>query len=309
MTTAGHETPGRRGTHHFGKKGVFVAASALAVVFTAAGPAEAAPGPDTLTGSAFGASIGGAVPILPPTPSVTLPPSGVATSKTIIVSHGPVLTEALLSASTGSANHTLATEQVNSEGRVENGDVSITGSTTVLAVRALDSTCSSNASGSTGTDRIVGLTVGGTPVPAPTTPNTVLGGLGPLAPLISIEANMQTIKNAVGSTSITNNALVITVLGAANPGETITLGNSMCAAKRPDVTAASTSAGTTPSSGTASIDGVTALHAGEPWAGAIPLAMIVFLLGCALFWHRRLASTVGRVIRHMAVVRRGGSRG
>ncbi|MHB1711413.1 MAG: choice-of-anchor P family protein [Acidimicrobiales bacterium] len=304
-----HDAPGRRDLQQFGKMGVVVAASALAMVFTTAGPAEAATGPDSLSGSASGASIGGAVRVLPPTPAVTLPASGAATSKTIIVSHGPVLTHALLSASTGSTNDTLAAEQVNSEGLAGNGNVSIPGSATVLAVRAVDSTCISNASGSTGTDHIAGLTIGGIPVPVPITPNAVLTGLGPLAPLISIEANMQAIKNAIGSTSITNDALVITILGAANPGETITLGQSMCAAKGPDVIAASTSAGTTPNSG--AVAGVTTIPTGEPWAGAIPPATIVFLLGSALFWRRRLASIVDRVTPHavMVILHRGQSSG
>src|ERR1035437_9855462 len=297
-----------------------------------AGSAGAATGPDAATGSAFGASIGGTIPLLPPTPSVTLPASGTATSTTIAVPLNPVLTSATLTATTSSTNNTLANEQVNSEGRVENANVLITGSTTALIANVLDSTCTSSATGSTGTDQIVGLTIGGTAVPVPTTPNAVLTGLGPLAPLISIEANVQTIQNAPGSTSITNDALIITVLGAANPGEVITLGQSKCGAAGPDINAASpvtttttttTAAATTTTTvgtggtgtgtgtgGTGSTVGgsPTAVHTGEPWAGSIPLAVIVFLLGCALFWRRGLSSTVGRVTHHMASLRRGDGR-
>src|ERR1035437_10953555 len=124
-----------------------------------AGSAGAATGPDTLTGSAFGASIGGPIPALPPTPAVTLPASGTATSTTIAVPLNPVLTNATLTATTGATNITLANEEVKSEGRVENANVLITGATAVLRANALDSTCTSNATGSTGTDQILGLTI------------------------------------------------------------------------------------------------------------------------------------------------------
>lgn len=373
-----------------------------------AGTAGAATGPDLATGSAFGASISGLIPLLPPTPAVTLPASGTATSTTIAVPLNPVLTSATLTATTGATNITLANEEVKSEGRVENANVLITGSTTALIANAIDSTCTSNATGSTGTDQILGLTIGGTVVPVPTTPNAVLTGLGPLAPLISIQANVQTIKNAPGSTSITNDALIITVLGAAAPGEVITLGESKCGATGPDINAVPTVTGVSPNSGPTGggtsvtitgtgfncVTGVkfgtatatftvvnsttitatspagtvgpvdvtvtncngtspanppadqftyvagagaaaasggtgagtgaggtgaggagstvggspTAVHTGEPWAGSIPLAVIVFLLGCALFWRRGLSSTVGRVTHHMASVRRGDGR-
>src|ERR1035437_10884527 len=106
-----------------------------------AGSAGAATGPDPLTGSAFGASIGGPIPLLPPTPSVTLPASGTAASTTIAAPPNRVLTSATLTATTSSTNNTLANEQVNSEGRVENANVLITGSTTALIANVLDSTC------------------------------------------------------------------------------------------------------------------------------------------------------------------------
>jgi hypothetical protein len=293
-----------------------------------AGSAGAATGPDTATGSAFGASITGLIPLLPPTPAVTLPASGTATSTTIAVPLSPLATSATLTATTGATNITLANEQVNSEGRVENANVLITGSITALVANVLDSTCTSSATGSTGTDQIVGLTIGGTAVPVPTTPNAVLTGLGPLAPLISIEANVQTIQNAPGSTSITNDALIITVLGAAAPGGVITLGQSKCGAAGPDINVASPVATTTTTAASATTTTVgtggtgagtggtgsavggspTAVHTGEPWAGSIPLAVIVFLLGCALFWRRGLSSTVGRVTHHMASLRRGDGR-
>jgi hypothetical protein len=370
-----------------------------------AGTAGAATGPDAATGSAFGASISGLIPLLPPTPAVTLPASGTATSTTIAVPLNPVLTSATLTATTGATNITLANEVVNSEGRVENAHVLITPSTTALIANVIDSTCTSSATGSTGTDQILGLTIGGTVVPVPTTPNAVLTGLGPLAPLISIQANVQTIKNAPGSTSITNDALIITVLGASPPGEVITLGESKCGATGPDINAVPTVTGVVPNQGPTAggtsvtitgtgfncVTGVkfgtatatftvvnsttitatspagsvgpvdvtvtncngtsptnpndqftyvaatgaaagsggtgagaggtgaggagsavggspTAVHTGEPWAGSIPLAVIVFLLGCALFWRRGLSSTVGRVTHHMASVRRGDGR-
>jgi hypothetical protein len=57
--------------------------------------------------------------------------------------------------------------------------------------------------------------------------------------------------------------------------------------------------------GTGAISGVTAVHTGEPWAGSIPLAIVVFLLGCALFWRRGLTSAVSRATHAMATLRRG----
>ncbi|MHB1712172.1 MAG: choice-of-anchor P family protein, partial [Acidimicrobiales bacterium] len=127
---------------------VLTAGSALGSFALFAGPANAATGPDTLSGSAFGASIEGPIPLLPPTPSVTLPASGTASSTTVSVPLNPVLTNATLTASTSSTNNTLATEQVTSQGRVENAKMLISGSTVVLAATALDSTCTSNAKGS-----------------------------------------------------------------------------------------------------------------------------------------------------------------
>jgi hypothetical protein len=209
-------------------------------------------GPDTLAGSAFGASVTGLLHVLAPTPSVTLPASGAAQSQTLLsIPASPVVTSGTLIAQTAATNDTLASEQVNSSGEIESADVLIAGAITGIKADAVTSTCQSNATGSTGTDSIAGLSIAGTTVVAPTTLNTVLptSDLGALSALVSIEVNVQKTSNVIHSTSITNDAIVITLLGAASGGETITLANSECAAAGPDIDVAPTVTGINPNSG------------------------------------------------------------
>ena len=277
-----------------------------------------------------------------------------------------------------------------------------------LTIGAVKSTCTSNAKGSTGGTTVVSISASGTPVPIPTSGPVALPA--PLNTLLSVTINGQTVANSPGSTSITVDALKITVLATAVQ---VTVAESKCAATGPDINVVSTPptvTGVTPSSGpstggtsvtisgtgftcvtgvkfgntpattftvvnsttitatsppgtgtvdvtvtncngtsptgtgdqftytgggsgggggsgagggtgsggtgsggtgagsgsgTGAISGVTAVHTGEPWAGSIPLAIIVFFLGCALFWRRGLTSAVSRTTHAMATLRRG----
>jgi hypothetical protein len=212
--------------------------------------ANAASGPDTVAGSAFGASLTGLLNVLAPTPTVTLPASGAAQSASLInLPLDPVLTSDTLIATSVANNATLATEQVLSKGEIEG--LNVLGLTAGINASAVTSTCQSSATGSTGGDLIVGLELAGTPITVPTVPDSFLSAaeLGPLAGVVSIELNVQTISNVIHSTSITNDAIVIKLLSVASGGETIVLAESHCAAAGPDIDVAPTVTGINPNTG------------------------------------------------------------
>ncbi|HEX3840305.1 MAG TPA: IPT/TIG domain-containing protein [Acidimicrobiales bacterium] len=352
---------------------------------------------DSGTGSAFGlqAALAG-TNLIPPTPSVALGTNGQAASNTLVpVSLPGVLTAGVASASSSSTNFGTAAETITSSASL----AQLT-ALSALTVGAVQSTCTSNAKGSTGGTTVASISAAGTPVPIPSSGPVSLPA--PLNALLSISINLQTVANAPGSTSITVDALKITVLATAVE---VTVAESKCAATGPDINAVATPPtitgvnpntgpssggttvtitgtgftcvtgvkfGTTPAAtftvvnsttitatsppgtpgtvdvtvtscngtsptntgdqftftgasststtnggtgagggsgsggtGTGAISGVTAVHTGEPWAGSIPLAIIVFLLGCALFWRRGLTSAVSRATHAMATLRRG----
>jgi hypothetical protein len=356
---------------------------------------------DSGTGSAFGLqAVLAGTNLIPPTPSVALPADGSAVSNTLVpVALPGVLVAGVASASSSSTNFGTAAETITSSASLANATA-----LNLLTIGAVKSTCTSNAHGSTGGTTVVSISAGGTPVPIPTSGPVALPA--PLNTLLSITINGQTVANSPGSTSITVDALKITVLATAVQ---VTVAESKCAATGPDINVVSTPPtvtsvtpnsgpssggtsvtisgtgftcvtgvkfgntpattftvvnsttitatsppgtgtvdvtvtncnGTSPTgsgdqftftssgggggggsnaggggaggtgtgagsgTGTGAISGVTAVHTGEPWAGSIPLAIIVFLLGCALFWRRGLTSAVSRTTHAMATLRRG----
>ncbi|HWE65827.1 MAG TPA: IPT/TIG domain-containing protein [Acidimicrobiales bacterium] len=214
--------------------------------------ATAAGGPDTVAGGAFGASLTGLLTVLAPTPTVTLPADGTAQHATLLsLPLSPVATSGTLIADTAATNATQATEQVTSSAEIEAASVLVAAGITGIKADAVTSTCQSNAAGSTGSFSILGLSIAGTTVIAPTTLNTFLptSALGPLSGLVSIEVNVQKVSNVIHSTSITNDAIVITLLGAVGGGETVDLAHSDCAAAGPDIDVPPTVTGVVPSSG------------------------------------------------------------
>jgi hypothetical protein len=380
--------------------GVFRLAGALLLALSAAlgsfaflgGAASAAT--DSGTGSAFGLqAVLAGTNLIPPTPSVALPADGSAVSNTLVPVNLPgVLVAGVASASSKSTNFGTAAETITSSASLANLTA-----LSLLTVGAVESTCTSNAHGSTGGTTVASISAAGTPIPIPTSGPVSLPA--PLNTLLSVTINGQTVANSPGSTSITVDALKITVLATAVE---VTVAESKCGATGPDINAVSTpptitgvspnsgpstggtsvtisgtgftcvtgvkfgntpattftvvnsttitatsppgtgtvdvtvtncngTSPTTPAdqftftggsvtpitptgpsgngggngSGTGAISGVTAVHTGEPWAGSIPLAIVVFFLGCALFWRRGLTSAVSRATHAMATLRRG----
>jgi hypothetical protein len=167
-----------------------------------------------------------------------------------------------LNASVSSSNYGTAQEQIMAAAGAEgiNG-----GGSTLLGVSALNllnigavqSNCTSNASGSTGGTSIANLTIGnGTPINLPndtTAPNTGLTAteLGALANVVTIVLNKQTVVNTQGNTSIQVIGVQITLLSGLDAGVVINIAQSFCQATGPDIEAPPTITGITPHVGPA----------------------------------------------------------
>ena len=201
--------------------------------------------PDTGTGSAFGiqALLGGGN-LIAPTPTATLGPLGQADSHTAIPITLPgVLSVAALNAASASTNFGTAAENITSTGGA--AGINILGALG-LNVGALNSVCISNASGSAGASTIASINAAGTPVPVPTGVGQTLSLPAPLNSLLNVVVNAQTATNAVGSTSISVDALEVHIL---TTGVVVIVGRSQCAASGPDINVGPTVTGLNPSSG------------------------------------------------------------
>ncbi len=216
---------------------VVLSGTAIGSTAFLAGTAHGA-GTDTESGSAYGVDVDllGAH-LIDQLPSATLGVTGQPDSATVIPVNLPgVVNVNAANATTTSTNFGLATETVTSSGGVV-GDFSVLGVNLLdaLDVQAVESTCTSNAMGSTGTTTLVGLNgnqlIG---------PNTLVptSELGPLAGLVSVELNVQKTSDttatatAPGSTSISVDALQVTILATT---AVVTAGESSCAASGPDI--------------------------------------------------------------------------
>lgn len=254
------------------------AAPALAAV----NPPDPANG--TVNGSAFGASATalGTVVDVPPTPQVTLPPSGAAQSATAVPINLPgILTTGVLTAST-SGNRAAGTSQ--SQGKVANvqvlppllgglgGIIPIPGlpglpavTTAALTADAVQADCTATPSGETGSTTIANLQLG-----AVTTPPTVdVTNLAPntkitLQGIATIVLNEQ-INNPDGS--LTVNAVHVTLL--STQGADIILGSATCGPNLAAPVAPGTPAFPT---------------AGLPIAGGI---VAIAAIGTGAWWFRR----------------------
>jgi large repetitive protein len=219
--------------------------------------AYATSGPDAVSGSAYGISLTLAgKSIVPPTPAITLPASGAAQSSSIVtVPTNPLLTTGVATVTTAATNATLATEVVNSSSDIANPALlnSIPGLpggiTSVLSADVIHSVCQSSATGSTGGTTVVSLVIGGTPIPVSSALDQVPNLPAPLSSLISVEINKQVVVNAPGTTGITVDGLVITLLSALDGGGVITLAQSVCGATGPDINAIPTVTGVSPNTG------------------------------------------------------------
>jgi hypothetical protein len=191
---------------------------------------------DSGTGSAFGLqAVLAGTNLIPPTPSVALGTNGQAASNTLVpVALPGVLTAGVASASSSSTNFGTAAETITSSASL----AQLT-ALSALTVGAVQSTCTSNAKGSTGGTTVASISAAGTPVPIPSSGPVSLPA--PLNALLSISINAQTVANAPGSTSIT--------------AVEVTVAESKCAATGPDINAVATAptvTGVTPNTGPSS---------------------------------------------------------
>jgi hypothetical protein len=219
--------------------------------------ASAIPPTDTGSGSAYGLSaavLGGAVSI-PPTPVATLGPNGQPDSASVASVNEllSLVNAGAVTASSSSTNFGLNSEAITSSSQVANSSVglSVLGLTLPLVqLGAISSSCTSDASGATGSATVASLSLLGQSITLPAIqPNTGLNStdLGALAGVISITLDAQTSSNVQGvnptpngSASITVDAVQITLLTAIdglglNAGTVINLGQSQCAASGPDI--------------------------------------------------------------------------
>jgi hypothetical protein len=219
--------------------------------------ANAAAGPDAVSGSAYGASVSLAgSSIIPPTPTVTLPATGAAQSNSILtIPTNPLVTTGVATVTTAATNATLATEVVNSSSDIANPALLNTipglpaGITSVLSADAIHSVCGSSATGSSGGTTVVSLVIGGMPIPVSSALDQIPALPASVSSLLSIEINKQVITNSPGATGITVDGLVITLLKALDGGGVVTLAQSVCGATGPDINAIPTVTGINPNSG------------------------------------------------------------
>lgn len=217
--------------------GVALATGAAAVV-AVAGPAHA-----DVTGVS-----GGAVGIestllgqtvIPPTPTVTLPPGG---NDSAVNVPGVV---GVFNASSSSQNVPGPNGTATSSASAANLDLG-----GMLTATAVESTCTSGSNGSTANVTLVGATFGGMALPANPAPNTpiTVPGVG------SVVLNEQTLSNSPGTTSITVNALHVTLLPAtgAAAGADAIVAQAACGATGPDVNPGPTTTTSTTAPGTTS---------------------------------------------------------
>jgi hypothetical protein len=233
------------------------AAALSSFVIFGANAANAANGPDAVSGSAFGINLVLAGSnVVPPTPSVTLPADG--TLQTANILHVPtnvILTTGVATVTTAATNATQANEVVNSSSDIANPDLLNTiaglpiGTTSVVSADAIHTVCQSSATGSTGGTTVVNLVIGGQSIPVSSAIDQVPTLTAPLSSLLSVEINKQIVTNSAGATGITVDGVVITLLSPLAGGAVITLAQSKCGATGPDINAAPTVTGINPNSG------------------------------------------------------------
>jgi hypothetical protein len=218
--------------------------------------ANAASGPDAVSGSAYGLglTLAGST-LVPPTPSVTLPATGADTTSSIVtIPTNPVIDAAVATVDTNATNATLASEVVNGSSDVASAALLnslVPAVTSVLSADAIHSVCTSSATGSVGGTTIASLVIDGMPIPVTDAVDQIPAIPAPLSGVLNIEINKQVVTNSAGATGITVDALVVTLLSSVlTPGGAVlTLGQSVCGATGPDINAAPTVSGISPNSG------------------------------------------------------------
>jgi hypothetical protein len=251
---------------------VVVAATVVATtgLFGALSPSAQAASPDAGTANAYGANIqllGGNV--LGPLPSVSLGAQGQDSTltTTLPLDVTGLLTANTLVATADSTAYGQAGEEITAAAGTEGiqglAGISLLGpKNPLLDVQAINVSCISNAAGSAATTEVVGLSIDGAPdtqIPTNPAPNTGLTAaqLGPLAGLVTITLNKQTVvnRNTPGSsldgTSVDVIGLQITLLGGVDGGAVINISHSFCQATGPDIEAVPNVTNVTPDFGPA----------------------------------------------------------
>ncbi len=219
--------------------------SAVVVTSTVVGasalfaPSAHAANADSGTGSAYGLEVLlGGTPLIPPTPMATLGANGESGASTAIsLPIAPLVTVDLANANTSSQNFGAANEAITSTGGVA-GDLTVDGVNLLnsLGIQAVNSVCASSSVGSSGSATIA--YIGGTNPTAEAANSTIPVPPALNAVIASIEANVQTVSNAPGATSISVVALQITLLpvaGLTTGLAQINGGESSCGATGPDI--------------------------------------------------------------------------
>jgi IPT/TIG domain len=211
-------------------------------------PSSQATTPDSGTSSAYGLEVllAGSSAILPPTPTSTLGSNGAAgaqmggTTATASLLSLPLLPLAeanALTTSTSSTNFGAANEAITASAGAA-GDFTVDGVNlfNALDIQAVNSTCTSDAAGSTASTAVVAIGGATSPPTEGSTSLPVPGGLD--AVIASIDTNVQTTSTVPGSTSISVIGLQVTllpnVLGQSGL-LTVNLAESSCAATGPDI--------------------------------------------------------------------------
>jgi hypothetical protein len=234
-------------------------AATAATAFFAAAPPAAAGGADSGTSSAYGlrVSLTGS-DLLAPTPSVTLGATGGGSSLTASnVSLLGVVSAATLNAATTSTNFGAANEAIGATASATNVTalqlLGLLG--TPLSIGALNTSCTSSATGSVGSTTVTSLKVFGTTVtlPSPLPPNTGLSAaqLGALSGLVTITLNAQSAQDRPGfsGTALTVDGVQVTLLTGLDAGAVINIAQSACQATGTDIEAVPTVSGLSPNVG------------------------------------------------------------
>jgi hypothetical protein len=226
-----------------GAMGLSLAACSLMIV---AAPASGVSkfGPDTGSGSAFGFQSTGPEAIGPIPHHVILPPSG-APPQTKSVAHytdPPVVTSGLMTASTSSTDFSLANESITSSAAVTNTMTInwVNGpKSEPITVSDAQTSCTSNANGSSSAVKQLSLKLGSStvsyPTPLPANYNLPPSQLGNYAGRVFITLNAVDSLNSANSTNISVAAVRIMLLGTVERNETILVAQSTCAASGPDI--------------------------------------------------------------------------
>lgn len=209
----------------------------------------------TVGGGAFGEQVVGPVSS-GPLPSVTLPASGGGpfTASLLSVNVPDLLRTGLLEVrTTGELGPTGFSESSASVAHVR------VGSDNTFRANLVTSECRSDSSGSTGSTQLVNARVLGIPVTSTPGPNTVALDIPGVARVV---LNEQTVSNSPGNTSITVNAVHVTLFPGSPSQTDIILAQSRCSASGPNVNQPPTTTTTTVPSTTTTTAPTTTTTAG-----------------------------------------------